>query len=88
VALADEALKTVDAFGPMGVMDLPLRLWVARAHLADGRREDAVRGLAGATRLLARQAAAIPEPELRERFLSEVPENVALRELAREMEAS
>jgi hypothetical protein len=84
-AIADEALDTVDTLGPLGVLDLPLRLHALRAHLAAGRREDAVRGLGRALPLLARQAAAIPDPELRERFLSAVPENVALLDLSREL---
>jgi eukaryotic-like serine/threonine-protein kinase len=86
-ALADEALHTLETLGPMGLMDAPLRLWIARAHLAAGRREDAVRGLREALARLIRQAAAIPDPSLRERFLSDVPENADLLALARELGA-
>jgi eukaryotic-like serine/threonine-protein kinase len=84
-ALADEALSTVDTFGPMGVMEVPLRLHAARARLAAGRRQDAARAVADALPRLARQASAIPDPALRERFLSDVPENAALLGLAREL---
>ncbi len=87
-ALADEALRTVDTLGPMGHLDLPLRDAAARAHLAVGRREEAVRGVRRALAGLARQASRIPDADLRSRFLGEVPENVALRELARELGAA
>jgi eukaryotic-like serine/threonine-protein kinase len=85
-ALADEALRIVDTLGPMGVMDVPLRLHAARARLAAGRREEAGRTVADALARLAEQAAAIPDAALRQRFLTDVPENAALRALGLELE--
>jgi hypothetical protein len=80
-ALADEALATLAAFGPMGHLELPLRQTAARAHLAIGRREDGVRGVREALATLASRAAKIPVASIRERFLTAVPENVVLCEL-------
>jgi hypothetical protein len=84
-ALADEALATLAACGPMGHLELPLRLESARAHLGAGRREEGVRGVRAALAALGARAAKIPTAALRERFLTAVPENAALRELGREL---
>jgi hypothetical protein len=82
-ALADEALATVDAIGPLGLIEPALRLAAARAHLAVGRHDDAARGIARALACVDRRAARILDASLRARFLTEVPENAALRELGR-----
>src|SRR5262249_11359325 len=86
-ATADEALAFLDEHGPMGHLDLPLRLAIARAHLAVGRREDAARGIGRAIEKLERQAAKIPDEAMRESFRERVPENAAIRVLARELGA-
>jgi hypothetical protein len=64
------------------VIELPLRLAAARAHLAIGRRADAERGLRVAMTVLERRAALIPQTDVRALFLGEVPEHAALRALA------
>jgi hypothetical protein len=66
-------------------MELPVRLAAARALRAVGRRDDAARAVAGALALIARQEGHIPDAALRERFRAGVPENVAVRELGREL---
>jgi len=55
-----------------------LRVAVARAHRLAGRIDEAEAGLARAREVVARRAASLPDPELRERFLAEVPEHAAL----------
>ena len=84
-ALADAALLAAESKGPMGLMDLPLRLHIARAHLAAGRRADAARGVAQALAALDRQAAKIADLTVRARFATDVPEHAALRALAGEL---
>ncbi len=84
-ALADEALALLDSLGPMGLIELSLRLAAARAHLHVGRRDDAARGIAVALACLERRAALVPDPALREAFLTRIPEHVGVRELAREL---
>jgi len=82
---ADEALDLLQQYGPFGVTELPLRLWIARALLAAGRTQDAARSVAQALELLERRALRVPDAALREAFREQVPEHVALRELAREL---
>jgi tetratricopeptide (TPR) repeat protein len=84
--LADAAMLVVENQGPMGLMDIPLRLHIARAHLAADRRADATRGVDKALACLDRQAAKIPDLALRARLATDVPEHVSLNALARELE--
>jgi len=84
-ALADEILMVVDREGPMGTIEMSVRLVAARAHLLAGRRDDAIRGVQVALAGLARRAASIPEPAMRARFFSHVPEHAALLVLGREL---
>jgi hypothetical protein len=86
--LADAAMLVVESNGPMGLMDIPLRLHIARAHLAAGRRADAARGVEQALACLDRQAAKIPDQKLRARLSTDVPEHVSLYALAQELRAS
>ncbi len=69
-------------------MELPLRLAVARTHLAVGRRGAAARGVDEALAMIERRAVRIPEPSLRVRFFTDVPENAALVALGRELGVS
>jgi hypothetical protein len=85
--VADDALKVVDALGPMGLMEMPLRLWAARAHAATDRREDAARGVAEALARLDHRAAKIDDAALRARFHTDVPEHAALHALAADLSA-
>jgi hypothetical protein len=84
-ALADDALALLDTLGPMGSIEMSLRLAAARAHLHVGRRDDAVRGVAVALACMTRRAALVPDPALRDAFLTQVPEHVGTRALAREL---
>jgi tetratricopeptide (TPR) repeat protein len=87
-ALADTALAMVENDGPMGLMDVPLRLHIARAHLAAGRRDDAARGVQQALSCLGRQAAKIGDHGVRARLAVDVPEHVSLHALARELQTA
>jgi eukaryotic-like serine/threonine-protein kinase len=84
-ALADEALATLASCGPLGHLELPLRLAAASAQLAVGRRQDAARVVTAALGALGTRAAKIPTAAMRERFITAVPENAALRQLGREL---
>jgi hypothetical protein len=83
-AVADTTLALM-AEGPMGLLELPNRLWSARAHLAAGRAADARQGVTRALSELARRSTLIPDPALRAQFLTAVPEHASLRELAQEL---
>jgi tetratricopeptide (TPR) repeat protein len=84
-ALADQILRQLDEQGPFGLVEPPARLLAARAHLAAGRRDDAAAGLRRALRQLTRRNASLPDPTLRARVLTDVPEHAALTALAREL---
>jgi eukaryotic-like serine/threonine-protein kinase len=80
-AIADGALAFIAERGPVGSAEVDLRVLCARAHLLAGRLDEARRGVEAARVVLARRAARVPD-ELRAGFLADVPENIALRELA------
>jgi eukaryotic-like serine/threonine-protein kinase len=82
--VADATLVVMDE-GPMGLLELPMRLHAARAHLGAGRGQDARRGVTRALAELDRRASLIPEAAMRARFLTAVPEHAALRVLGGEL---
>jgi hypothetical protein len=84
-ALADAALLAVEELVPMGLMEMPLRLWVGRALLAAGRHPEAARAVDAALARVGARAAKIEDLAMRERFWSEVPEHLGLRQLARQL---
>ena len=83
-ALADEALRTVEDVGIAGFSEIPLRLAVAEAHLAVGRRAAATRGVERALAGLGRRVATIPDASQRARYLG-LREHARLLELAGEL---
>jgi tetratricopeptide (TPR) repeat protein len=86
--VADESTRLLAELGPMGVSELPLRLGMAHSYLAAGRRKDAVRATGAALAVLRQRASAITDGARREEYLTRIPENVALRALGRELDAS
>lgn len=83
--LADEALAVLAGLGTMGLLEMPLRLAAARAHVCAGRRDDAARGVAEALVRLHARAERVPDPDMRRRFLADVPEHAELFALAAEV---
>ncbi|HKP59895.1 MAG TPA: protein kinase [Polyangiales bacterium] len=76
--IADQAQQLLAANGPLGTLELPLRLWIVRAQRAAGRDTEAATSLTSARDALSRRAARIADPVARERFLREVPEHAQL----------
>jgi tetratricopeptide (TPR) repeat protein len=83
--VAEEADRELAEVAPLGLAELSLRLWIARARRAAGRVAEAVAGIDVALAQLARRADHIPDPVARHHFLTQVDEHVALRELAAEL---
>lgn len=83
--LADEAAAFLAATTPLGVIEPAIRLWIARARLAQGRVAEASRDVRDALDRLRRQGDDIPDAAIRTAFYERVPEHVALFELEREL---
>ena len=84
-ALAEQARAFVEENHPLGLIELSVRLVLVRAQVQAGRRADAARAISLALARLGAQARLIPDPGLRQRFVTEVPEHAGLRALAAEL---
>jgi eukaryotic-like serine/threonine-protein kinase len=81
--VAEAADRELGELAPLGLAEISLRLWIARARRAAGR--DAAPGIEIALGHLARRADKILDAAARQHFLAHVDEHVALRELAAEL---
>lgn len=80
--LAEDALRILNDCGGLGVGDIAVRVAIAEARSHTGDEDGARAVLQEACKRLAFTAGCIPDPELRQRFLTRVPENSRLYELA------
>ena len=80
-ALAEESLLLITALGGLGQCELPVRLAVVLARLADGDQDGASQALAAAHAELQLRAAAIADMSLRQLFL-DIPEHRQLAALS------
>jgi ATP/maltotriose-dependent transcriptional regulator MalT len=83
-AEAEQGVKELEQMGPPGAMAVGMRLALAEACFAQGEQESGDAALRQALRCVHLRASDIPEGAARERFLSQVPENARVRELARQ----
>jgi eukaryotic-like serine/threonine-protein kinase len=81
--VAEQALAQLDEHGGLGLCDVPARLAVAWARLADGDREGGRSALRSALEQLELRAGTIEDAELRASYLAR-PHHRQLLELARE----
>jgi len=77
-------VRELTEMNSQGVYAVAMRLSLAKACFAQGETASGERALREALRCVRTRAADIPDPEVRERFLLQVPENAHTRELARE----
>jgi eukaryotic-like serine/threonine-protein kinase len=81
--VAKNGVALVDSLGGTGSTEVALRLAAAEADHAAGDTASAESALRETLRQIQIRADNIPEPQARERFLTEVPENARTLELAR-----
>jgi hypothetical protein len=80
--LVDEELAYIASFGGLGWAETPLRVAAVEALAAAGRYAAAEAALRATLDGIEIRARTIPDPALRERFLTAVPENARARALA------
>jgi serine/threonine protein kinase/tetratricopeptide (TPR) repeat protein len=80
--LAEEELLYISSFGGVGWSEIPFRVAAVEALAAAGRPEAAEAALRTTLDRIELRAKNIPDPALRERFLSALPENARARALA------
>jgi len=80
--VGEQALQELTARGGGGFAEVALLLALGEAHRAAGDTPAACISLIEAARQMHLRADKIPDPAARERFLTRVPENVRIRELA------
>jgi hypothetical protein len=77
-------VEELERMGGSGVHAVPMYLALAEACLARGEDTEGESALREALRAVRARAGDLSEPETRERFLSQVPENARTLELARQ----
>ncbi|WP_437605644.1 protein kinase [Sorangium sp. So ce834] len=83
VGTAAEASDMLASFGAIEEGESLVRLTIAEALSAHGRREEAAAAIAAARAALLARAEKLRDPTWRERFLRDVPDNARTLELAR-----
>lgn len=81
-AVGELAMRELTAYGGGGCAEVALLLSLAEARHAAGDTSAAHTALKEALHQMNLRADKIPDPAMRERFLTQVPENVRIRELA------
>jgi hypothetical protein len=82
--VAEEALQSVESCGGLGWHDVYVRLTTAEARRTTGDAKSADSALRMALLRIEQSSQAIPDPQMRHRFLTAVPENVRALQLANE----
>jgi hypothetical protein len=83
--VAEDSDRVLTPLRPLGLSEMSLRLWTARARRAGGRVVEAATDVAAALACLERRAEAIGPADLRRDFLTRVEEHVALYALGRKL---
>jgi hypothetical protein len=83
-AVAREGLDLLARLGGTGFSEVPFRVAAAEAFAAAGELDEGRRALRAALDHIAIRADKIPEPLVKERYLTGRPENIRARELARD----
>jgi tetratricopeptide (TPR) repeat protein len=83
-AEAEQGVRELEQMGPPGALAVGMRLALAEACFAQGDQASGDGALRKALECVNLRASDIPEAAARERFLSQVPENARVRELARQ----
>lgn len=83
-AEAEQGVTELEQMGPPGAIAVAMRLALVEACFAQGDQEQGNVALLKALQCVHLRAADIPDAAARERFLSQVPENARVRELARQ----
>jgi len=83
-AEAEQGVRELEPLGPSGAMAVGMRLAMVEACFAQGEQEPGDAVLRQALECVHLRASDIPDAAIRERFLSQVPENARVRELARQ----
>ena len=83
-AQAEQGVRDLEQMGPPGATAVGMRLALVEACFAQGDHSTGDAALRQALECVHLRASDIPEAAARERFLTHVPENVRVRELARQ----